>query len=78
LEGVARGLVAWCDLEWEPGCLAFHATRPPMHTARVSQVWQPVYTRSVARWQHSEAKLGPLFAAQDTTPTDPPQRTGSC
>jgi tetratricopeptide (TPR) repeat protein len=24
LEGVARRLVAWCGLEWEPGCLAFH------------------------------------------------------
>ncbi len=24
LEGVARRLVAWCGLEWEPACLAFH------------------------------------------------------
>ena len=24
LEGVARRLVAWCGLEWEPGCLEFH------------------------------------------------------
>ena len=24
LEGVARRLVAWCGLAWEPGCLEFH------------------------------------------------------
>ena len=24
LEGVARRLVAWCGLEWEPACLEFH------------------------------------------------------
>jgi tetratricopeptide (TPR) repeat protein len=63
LEGVARRLIAWCGLEWEPGCLAFHATKRPVHTASVSQVRQPIYTRSVARWKHYEAALGPLFTA---------------
>ena len=28
LEGVARRLVAWCGLEWEPACLSFHTHRP--------------------------------------------------
>ena len=32
-----------------------------VRTASVAQVREPVYTRSVARWKHYEAALGPLF-----------------
>jgi tetratricopeptide (TPR) repeat protein len=62
LEGVARRLVDWCGLEWEPGCLAFHEGKRPVRTASVSQVRQPIYNTSVARWKKYEATLGPLFA----------------
>jgi tetratricopeptide (TPR) repeat protein len=62
LEGVARRLVAWCGLDWEPSCLAFHESKRPVRTASVTQVRQPVYTRSVARWKHYESALGELFA----------------
>jgi tetratricopeptide (TPR) repeat protein len=61
LEGVARRLVSWCGLEWEPGCLRFHEGKRPVRTASVSQVRQPIYQRSVARWKHYEQALGPLF-----------------
>jgi tetratricopeptide (TPR) repeat protein len=62
LEGVARRLVAWCQLDWEPACLNFHERKTPVRTASVSQVRQPLYTRSVARWKHYEPSLGSLFA----------------
>jgi tetratricopeptide (TPR) repeat protein len=62
LEGVARRLVAFCGLEWDPACLAFHENRRPVRTASVSQVRQPIYQRSVARWKHYENALGSLFA----------------
>jgi hypothetical protein len=61
LEGVARRLLAWCGLEWEEGCLAFHQTARPVRTASVTQVRQPIYTRSVARWKHYEQDLATLF-----------------
>jgi tetratricopeptide (TPR) repeat protein len=61
LEGVARRLVRWCGLEWEPACLAFHEGKRPVRTASVSQVRQPIYQRSVARWKHYQQALGPLF-----------------
>jgi tetratricopeptide (TPR) repeat protein len=61
LEGVARRLVDWCGLDWEPGCLAFHQGKRPVRTASVSQVRRPIYKRSVARWKHYEKALGPLF-----------------
>jgi tetratricopeptide (TPR) repeat protein len=62
LEGVARRLVAWCGLNWEPACLRFHEGKRPVRTASVSQVRQPIYQRSVARWKHYERALGPLLA----------------
>jgi tetratricopeptide (TPR) repeat protein len=61
LESVARRLVSWCGLEWEPACLEFHQTERPVRTASVTQVRQPIYTRSVARWKHYEPALSSLF-----------------
>ena len=62
LEGVARRLVDWGGLEWEAGCLAFHEGKRPVRTASVTQVRQPIYTHSVARWKHYEDALAGLFA----------------
>jgi tetratricopeptide (TPR) repeat protein len=61
LENVARKLVDWCGLEWEPACLAFHQSSRPIRTASVQQVRQPVYKHSVARWKNYEKDLGSLF-----------------
>ena len=63
LEAVARRLIAACGLEWEPSCLEFHRTERPIRTASVTQVRQPVYTRSVARWKNYLPALEELFAA---------------
>jgi hypothetical protein len=65
LEGVARRLVAWCGLPWEPGCLEFHRVRRPVRTASVSQVRQPIYARSVGRWKHYGQPLAALFTHLD-------------
>jgi hypothetical protein len=61
LEGMAGRLVGFCGLEWEPACLAFHKSKQPVRTASVSQVRQPLYTRSVNRWKNYEGALGGLF-----------------
>ncbi len=63
LESVARRLIAACGLEWEPACLEFHRNERPIRTASVTQVRQPVYQRSVARWKNYESTLGEMFAA---------------
>lgn len=62
LEGTARRLLDACGLEWNPACLDFHTSRRPVRTASVTQVRQPVYTRSVARWKNYESELADLFA----------------
>jgi hypothetical protein len=62
LEGVARRLIAACGLEWDSTCLEFHRTRRPVRTASVSQVRQPIYTKSLDRWKNYERELADLFA----------------
>jgi hypothetical protein len=62
LEGVARKLLAACRLEWNPACLQFHGTRRPVRTASITQVRQPIYRHSVARWKNYEHDLSDLFA----------------
>jgi tetratricopeptide (TPR) repeat protein len=63
LESVARRLVEVIGLEWDPACLEFHRTERPVRTASVTQVRQPVYTRSLERWKHYQSELAELFAA---------------
>jgi hypothetical protein len=71
LEGVARKLVAWCGLAWEPACLEFHRTKRPVRTASAVQVRQPVFRTSVRRWKHYEQTLVSLFARLEKEPTPP-------
>jgi tetratricopeptide (TPR) repeat protein len=73
LEGMARRMLAWCGLDWEPACLAFHEVQRPVRTASVLQVRQPLYSRSVARWKRYEPFLGSFFDRLISTRT-PPER----
>ncbi|MEI9987347.1 MAG: sulfotransferase [Aliidongia sp.] len=60
-EGQSRRLIEWLGLEWDESCLSFHKTERLVRTASVTQVRQPIYQRSVARWQRYEAMLAPLL-----------------
>jgi tetratricopeptide (TPR) repeat protein len=60
-EAEARRLVAACGLDWDPACLEFHQTSRPVRTASVTQVRQPLYRNSVARWKAYEPYLSDLF-----------------
>lgn len=55
-ERETRALLAFCGLDWDPACLAFHANAAPVSTPSAAQVRRPIYSDSVARWrQHAEA-----------------------
>jgi tetratricopeptide (TPR) repeat protein len=68
LETQARRLLAFCGIEWDDACLAFHRTKRPVLTASVAQVRRPVYRSSVGKWRAYERHLDPLLAA---LPPDP-------
>jgi len=75
LESVSRRVVAACGLEWEPACLDFHQTRRPVRTASVTQVRQPVYRKSLARWKNYQQSLASLFAALPPSLSQEPKET---
>ena len=62
-ERESRRLIEFLGLDWDESCLAFHRSDRLVRTASVTQVRQPIYARSVARWRRYEAELGPLFTA---------------
>jgi tetratricopeptide (TPR) repeat protein len=61
VERQARQIVAYCGLEWDNACLAFHKTQRPIRTASVTQVRQPIYRTSVGRWKPYQHLLQPLI-----------------
>jgi tetratricopeptide (TPR) repeat protein len=60
-ENQSRRLIAWLGLDWDPRCLSFYQTERLVRTASVTQVRQPIYNRSVARWRHYETMLAPVL-----------------
>ncbi len=61
LEGIARRLLDACGLKWDQACLEFHKTQRAVQTASLTQVRQPIYRTSVARWRHYKDQLADLF-----------------
>ena len=57
--------------DWSPGAVSpgnppaceFHETQRPIRTASVTQVRQPIYGTSVARWRNYETALADVLAA---------------
>lgn len=61
LESVARGMINYCGLDWDPACLKFHTGQRRVRTASVQQVRQPLYSSSKAKWRRYEEHLQPLI-----------------
>ena len=59
-ESHARKLIEYVGLDWEPNCLRFHETKRQVRTASLSQVREPIYRTSVAKWRRCESRDGPV------------------
>jgi tetratricopeptide (TPR) repeat protein len=59
-EPVARRLIAFCGLDWDPACLQPDRNRDVIRTASTWQARQPIYRSSVERWRSYEPWLGAL------------------
>lgn len=55
--------LAFCGLDWDDQCLAFHERPGVVRTASVWQVREPLYQRSSGRATHYESRLANLRAA---------------
>jgi len=60
VERSARHILEFCDLKFEPSCLAFYRTDRSVATASSEQVRQPIFREGLLQWQSYEAWLGPL------------------
>jgi tetratricopeptide (TPR) repeat protein len=58
--GQTRRALAFCGLEWEEACAAFHLNPAPTTTASAAQVRRPLYDSSVAQWRRYERQLAVL------------------
>jgi tetratricopeptide (TPR) repeat protein len=63
LERQARRIIAYCGLDWDDACLAFHETNRPVRTASHAQVRQPIYRSSIGRQRPPNDLLHPLLQA---------------
>jgi tetratricopeptide (TPR) repeat protein len=58
--GASQELVAFCGLDWEEACAAFHQNTAASRTASASQIRRPLYETSVSQWRHYQAQLATL------------------
>ena len=59
-EKIIRGLLDFCNLEFEKQCLEFHKTKRLVKTASSEQVRQPLNTKGVGRWKPYKKHLMPF------------------
>ena len=64
-EQSTREILEYLGLEWEPACLEFHTHQGGVATASASQVRQPLYNTSIARWKKYEKHLSPAMEVLD-------------
>lgn len=57
-QGVER-MLSFLNLPWQDSCLQFHRQKTAVATASVSQVREPIYSRSVNGWQAYRDYLSP-------------------
>ncbi len=80
-ETEVRGLLDYCGLPFEEGCLRFFETDRAIRTSSSAQVRKPIYRGGIDHWRHFEPWLGPVKAALgpvlDAYPAVPRSDTGN-
>jgi len=61
IETEAKKLIAYCNLHWDPACLAYYESKRNVRTASFMQVRKPIYTSSINRWKNYVNELAPLI-----------------
>ena len=59
-EATVRELIEFIGLEWEDACLDYQNTQRAVKTLSATQVRQPIYTQSIARWQNYQNFIEPI------------------
>jgi tetratricopeptide (TPR) repeat protein len=62
-EAATRKALAFCDLDWEPGCVDITTNKAVVATLSAAQVREPIHQRFSQEWRHYEQQLSPLHQA---------------
>ena len=57
----AKRIIEYIGLDWDENCLKFYESEGAVQTASSTQVREPIYTRSIGRWQKYAEQLKPLI-----------------
>ena len=57
-----KRILDYCNLPWQPECLAFHNNPEPVSTASSVQVRKPINSSSIGRWQRYGDELNDMLA----------------
>ncbi len=63
LEGSVRRILDFCELDFEPACVAFHENQRSVRTPSSEQVRQPIFRDGLEQWRNFEPWLEPLREA---------------
>ena len=55
-----KGLIKFCNVEWDDNCLNFHKNKKTVATASLAQVRKPIYKSSIKQWENYKNDLDPL------------------
>lgn len=62
-EATTRKALAFCGLDWEPGCVDITSNKAVVATLSAAQVREPIHQRFFQEWRHYEQQLSPLRQA---------------
>ena len=62
-ERQVRGLLDYCELDFEPQVLEFYKTERPVRTPSSEQVRRPIYREATEEWKPYDPHLEPLKRA---------------
>lgn len=60
-ESESKRLIEWIGMDWDEDCLKFYESDRLVRTASITQVRQPIYNKSVAKWKAYEPFIPDLF-----------------
>ncbi|WP_191252808.1 tetratricopeptide repeat-containing sulfotransferase family protein [Kordiimonas sediminis] len=76
LEGQARRIINYLDLDWQDACAKFHKQTGAVTTASAVQVREKAHTRSVGLWRQYQEHLGPMLRALKYNVEEKEQQSG--
>jgi hypothetical protein len=59
-ETYSKSIIDFIGLDWDPNCLKYYEKERAVQTASVWQVRQPLYKKSIRRWENYSQHIEPL------------------